>query len=87
MIYNYVITTALNEITGEGLIRVLKDVSITHGEALKLYKRHHENLEGETIIKKRNSNTWQVIELEELKKEVEEKTKVKGKRGAYKINI
>lgn len=87
MIYNYVITTALNEITGEGLIRVLKDVSITPGEALKLYKRHHENLEGETIIKKRDSASWQIIELTDLKKEVEAKVKVKGKRGAYKINI
>lgn len=64
--------------------KVLKDVSITASEALKLYLRHHEDLRGET---KRNSNTWQVIKLEELKKEVEEKTKVKGKRGAYKINI
>lgn len=51
MIYNYVITTALNEITGEGLIRVLKDVSITPGEALKLYKRHHENLGGKLLLK------------------------------------
>lgn len=85
MIYNYTITTLLDEVNG--LTRVLKDVSITPGEALKLYKRHHEDLRGKTIIKKRNSNTWQVIKLEELKKEVEEKTKVKGKRGAYKINI
>lgn len=86
MVYNYVITTALNEISN-GLIKVLKDVSITSREALELYKRHHENLEGETIIKKRDNNTWQVIELEELKKEVEAKIKIKGKKRAYKINI
>lgn len=49
MIYNYTITTPLDE--DDGLTRVLKDVSITPGEALKLYKRHHENLRGETSLK------------------------------------
>ena len=79
MIYNYTITTPLDE--DNGLTRVLKDVSITPGEALKLYKRHHENLRGETIIKKRNSNTWQVIKLEELKKGSRGKNKSERQKG------
>lgn len=49
MIYNYTITTPLDEVSG--LTRVLKDVSITPGEALKLYKRHHEDLRGKLLLK------------------------------------
>lgn len=86
MVYNYIITTSLNKKIN-GLMQVIKDVSITPGEALKLYLRHHEKLRGETIIKKRDSASWQIIELTDLKKEVEAKVKAKGKRGAYKINI
>ena len=43
MIYNYTITTKLKEIKkgNEVYSKVLKDVSITASEALKLYLRHH----------------------------------------------
>lgn len=43
MVYNYIITTSLNKKIN-GLMQVIKDVSITPGEALKLYLRHHEKL-------------------------------------------
>lgn len=44
MIYNYTITTKLKEIKkgNEVYSKVLKDVSITASEALKLYLRHHK---------------------------------------------
>lgn len=87
MIYNYTITTKLKEIKkGKDVYsKVLKDVSITASEALKLYLRHHKKFDDKCVIKKRVGSLWHIITASELEKEIT--SKVKGKKTAYKINV
>lgn len=87
MIYNYTITTKLKEIKkgNEVYSKVLKDVSITASEALKLYLRHHKKFADKCIIKKRVGCLWHIMTASELEKEIT--SKVKGKKTAYKINV
>lgn len=87
MIYNYTITTKLKEIKkgNEVYSKVLKDVSITASEALKLYLRHRKKFADKCIIKKRVGCLWRIITASELEKEIT--SKVKGKKTAYKINV